>query len=103
MKPSIKMDHERIADFCRKWEIVELALFGSVLRDDFGAESDVDVLVKFSTQADWSLLDHVRMEADLSEIVERKVDLVSYRGLERSPNWIRRKSILESAQVLYAA
>ncbi|MEK7407933.1 MAG: nucleotidyltransferase domain-containing protein [Acidobacteriota bacterium] len=87
-----------LADFCRRWKIVELCLFGSVLREDFGPDSDLDLLVSFAPDADWSLLDHVAMEEELSGILRRKVDLVSRRAIERSANWIRRKAILDSAE-----
>ena len=93
----------RIEAFCKKWKIRELALFGSALRDDFRPDSDVDFLVSFSPSAAWGLLDHAAMERELAEIVGRSVDLVSRKAVERSHNWIRRRAILESAQVLYAA
>jgi predicted nucleotidyltransferase len=94
---------ESLAEFCRRWLVAELALFGSVLRDDFGPESDVDVLVTFAPDADWSLFDHVKMAEELKALFKREVDLVSRRAVERSQNWIRRRSILNSAQVVYAA
>jgi hypothetical protein len=100
---NIEMPKEKIADFCRKWKIVELSLFGSVLRDDFRPDSDVDVLVTFSPDADWSLLDHMAMEEEMSAILGRKVDLVSRKAIERSENYIRRKAILETAQPYYVA
>jgi hypothetical protein len=98
----IGLPRERIADFCHRWHVVELALFGSVLRDDFGTESDVDVLVTFDPENTPSLLDHVEMQDELAEIFGRPVDLVSRRGVERSGNpfWVR--AILGSARVLYA-
>lgn len=92
----------RIVDFCRRWNIVELALFGSVLRDDFGPESDVDVLVTFDPENTPSLLDHVEMQDELAEIFARPVDLVSRRGVERSQNPFWQKSIFGSARVVYA-
>ena len=94
---------ERLAEFCRRWKIKELALFGSALRSDFGPESDVDVLAAYMPEADWSLLDHVQMQDELAELLGRPVDLVSRRAVERSDNPIRRRAILESAQVIYAA
>ena len=99
----IDIPRDQIADFCRRWKIAELALFGSVLRDDFRPDSDVDVLVTFATDAQWSLFDHVDMEDELKEILGRPVDLVNRRGIERSRNPFRRKAILESAQVVHAA
>ena len=103
MTPQIQVDAERIADFCRRWKIAEMSLFGSVLREDFSPASDVDVLVRFAEDADWSILDHVTMQEELAEIIGRKVDLVSRRGLERSRNWIRRNAILGGARRIYAA
>jgi uncharacterized protein len=88
--------------FCQRWKVQELALFGSVLREDFDATSDVDVLVTFTDDAKWSLLDHVQMENELAEMVGRNVDLISKRALEKSQNWIRREAILETAQVLFS-
>lgn len=99
----ITLPKEKISEFCHKWKIAEFALFGSVLRDDFGPASDVDVLVSFTADARWSLLDHVEMQDELKAIFVRNVDLVSRRGIERSRNPIRRKDILESAEIIYAA
>ena len=77
--------------------MTELALFGSVLRDDFGPDSDVDLLVAFAPGARPSLFDLVEMEAELAELVGRGVDLVTRRSVEESDNWIRRRAILDSA------
>lgn len=103
MVKGLNIPKEKIAGFCRRWKIAEFALFGSVLREDFTPESDIDVLVTFSSDARWTLLDHVEMQDELKTIFGRKVDLVSRRGIERSRNPIRRKEILESAEVIYAA
>ena len=80
------------------WKIVELSLFGSVLRDDFRPDSDIDLLVTFSPDAEWSLVDPVAMEEELSDILGRKADLASRKAIERSENYIRRNAILETAQ-----
>ncbi|HEX7183389.1 MAG TPA: nucleotidyltransferase domain-containing protein [Thermoanaerobaculia bacterium] len=90
-------------DFCRRWKILELSLFGSALREDFGPDSDVDLLVRFTPDADWSLFDHARMELELVEILGREVDLVTRSAVEQSPNWIRRQKILRTARPLYVA
>jgi predicted nucleotidyltransferase len=90
----------QIADFCRKWRVRELSLFGSALRDDFRAESDVDVLVSFDPRAEWSLLDLVAMQEELAALMGRDVDLVEEEAL-RNP--YRRAAILSSKRVLYAA
>ena len=104
IKAQIPIDYEKIVEFCQRWKITELALFGSVLRDDFQPESsDIDVLVSFAQDAHWTLFDLVDIEEDLQTIFQRKVDLVSRRGIERSQNPLRRQAILNSAQVIYAA
>lgn len=92
----------QIETFCRHWHILELALFGSALRDDYGPESDVDILVTFSPDADWGLLDHVQMKLDLSTIFKKEVDLITRQGLEHSSNWLRRNEILKTAHVIYS-
>ncbi len=102
MNARIPLDRGEITRFCQQWKITELAFFGSVLREDFQPDSDVDVLVSFTPDAEWSLFDHVMMEEDLSAILGRKVDLVNRRAIERSSNWIRRKTILETAESYYA-
>ena len=99
-QPRIQIDRERIAEFCRKWRIIEFALFGSVLREDFGPESDVDVLVEFAIDHPWSLLDIVDMEDELKAMFGRNVDIVMKGGL-RNP--FRRHEILTTRQVVYAA
>jgi len=103
MKLQNSIDQSRIEEYCRKWKISEMSLFGSALRDDFTPDSDYDFLVKFAPEAEWSLLDHVRMEMELKELLGRKVDIVSRRAIEQSRNWIRRNAILESTEVIYAA
>lgn len=87
--------------FCQHWKIQELALFGSVLRDDFGPDSDIDLLVSFDHDADWSLLEHVQMQLELQEMLGRNVDLVSKRALKQSENWIRREEILQTASPIF--
>ncbi len=94
---------EALADFCRRWRISELALFGSALRDDFRPESDIDLLATFDPDARWGLLDSVRMSEELEQLLGRKVDLISRRALERSTNSARRDTILASARVIYTA
>ena len=101
--PALEIPKQAVAEFCRRWEISEFALFGSILRPDFRPDSDVDVLVTFAPAAHWTLLDCVRMEQELAGIVGRPVDLVSRRAVEQSANPIRRRQILESAETLYVA
>jgi len=92
-----------IEDFCHRWQVSELALFGSVLRDDFRPDSDVDVLVTFAPGAHWSLFDMVRMQKELESILGREVDLVERKAVEQSENYIRRKRILGSLVPVYVA
>jgi predicted nucleotidyltransferase len=99
----LDLPEQKIADFCQRWKITELALFGSVLRDDFRPDSDIDVLVTFADDARWSLFHVVEMQDELVAIFGREVDLVSRRGIEASQNYIRRKHILSSAQVIYGS
>jgi predicted nucleotidyltransferase len=100
-KLPIAVQEEGIASFCRRWKVNELALFGSVLRRDFRADSDVDVLVSFAPDARWSLFDLVTMQSELETILGREVDLVERPAIERGENYIRRKSILSNLEVIY--
>src|SRR3990172_2006418 len=100
--PQITLPMTEIAAFCQRWQVSEFALFGSVLREDFHADSDIDVLVSFRDGAHHTLFDLVRMGDELETIFGRKVDVLTRKGIEESPNYIRRKSILDSAQVIYA-
>lgn len=99
----IQIDNKRLAELCQKWKIKELSLFGSVLRKDFGPQSDVDVLVSFFPDAHWSLFDFAKLQKDLEKLIGREVDLVSRRAIEASRNPIRREAILSSSVVLHAA
>ncbi len=99
----LDLPREAIVEFCRRHRIRKLSLFGSVLRDDFGPESDVDVLASFDPENGPSLFDHVDMQDELAEIFGRPVDLVNRAGLEQSQNPFWKRSILGSAQVVYAA
>ena len=92
-----------IAEFCKKWQIREFALFGSVLRDDFRPDSDVDVLVTYMPTTHLSLFDLVRMEGELKAMFNRDVDLVDRHSVESSENYIRRRNVLKSAIPIYTA
>ena len=94
---------ETLAAFCERWQVTRLALFGSVLRDDFGPDSDIDVLAGFDEAARHTLFDLDRMEEELRDIFGRDVDLVSWRGVETSPNRLRRNAILQSAELVYGS
>jgi predicted nucleotidyltransferase len=93
---------EQLAEFCQRWKVVELALFGSVLRDDFRPDSDIDIMVEFDPVAcpTFSTLD--RMEAELKIMFDRDIDLITRQGIASSRNYLRRHEILSFAQVIYA-
>ena len=102
MKTPIALPIDQITKFCQHWQIIELSLFGSILRDDFHAGSDIDTLVAFAPTANWGLLDHAQMQEELETLLNRQVDLISKRAIERNFNWIRRQEILSTAQTIYA-
>ena len=99
----IDIDPNKIAEFSRKWKITEFALFGSVLRDDFGPDSDIDVLLTYDSHAHWSLFDLLTIEDELADMFGRKVDVITRPGIERSRNTRRRQEILSTAEVIHAA
>ena len=103
MTVRIEVPSEPIARFCERWSITKLALFGSVLRGDFGPDSDVDVLAEFGKEARHTLFDMDRMEEELEDIFGRDVDLLDWRGLERSPHCLRWRAILQSAEVVHGS
>ena len=91
-----------IDDFCHRWNLLNLALFGSVLRLDFRPDSDVDVLVTFDPSARPTLLHLVHMQRELENIFGRRVDLLERGGVEEMSNPYYRNEILHTAQVFYA-
>ncbi len=100
---NIQLPRTMLAEFSRRWQISELAVFGSALREDFRPDSDVDVLVTFAPEARWTLLDFVAMQEELSALIGRRVDLVMRAAVEANHNRRCSKNILESAQVVYVA
>jgi predicted nucleotidyltransferase len=100
LQPRIQLSQVKLAEFCQRWKITEMALFGSVLRNDFRPDSDVDVLVSFAADTQWGLFDIVDMQEELKNLFGREVDLVEREGL-RNP--FRRRSILSSMQVVYGS
>ena len=97
----IAIPYGEIMRFCRRWHIIRLALFGSVLRDDFRDDSDIDVLATFAPDSPHTLLDLVLMESDLSHIFRRRVDLGEREAVEADTNSVRRESILSSQKVIF--
>ncbi|MGI8936526.1 MAG: nucleotidyltransferase family protein [Phormidesmis sp.] len=101
-KTAIALPEAAIIEFCDRWKIKEFYLFGSVLRDDFHASSDVDIMVQFAPDTRWGF-EIVDMKEALETIFERKVDFLTKASIEESRNWMRRKEILGTAKLIYAA
>ncbi len=97
---NITIPHDRLTEFCQRWQNVELALFGSVLRDDFRPDSDIDVLVTFAPGEHWSLFDLVAMQDEISSIFGRQAHLIEPDTIT---NPFRRRTILEEPKIIYAA
>ncbi|MBZ0276100.1 MAG: nucleotidyltransferase family protein [Anaerolineae bacterium] len=100
---AVEIPYREIAAFCRTWAVREFALFGSVLRDDFTPESDIDVLVTFQPGHRIRFADLMVMEEQLTRLFGRRVDLGTRHSVESDENYLRRKAILDSVEVIYAA
>jgi len=100
---AIDIPKEQLRDFCRKWKVTEFALFGSVVREDFGPESDVDVLVRLAADAPWKLSIWLEMQRELEKLFKHRVDLVEREAVEQSDNRFRKRAILSSAVMLDVA
>ena len=100
---NLGVEPKRIAEFCQKWKIISLSLFGSIVRGELQPGSDIDILVTFSNDANWTMFDHFKMEEELSNILGREVDLVNIKALEENQNPIYQREILNSARQIYAA
>lgn len=94
---------DAIKELCDRWQIIEFAVFGSVLRDDFKPTSDIDVLVTFAPNARKGLLTLARIKHELEDLLGREVDIVTKQSVEQSMNASRKQNILKSAEVLYVA
>ncbi|MDB9311874.1 nucleotidyltransferase domain-containing protein [Spirulina sp. CS-785/01] len=97
----LNLSPQEILDFCVENNIQELALFGSVLREDFNPNSDLDFLVVFNPEIQLSLMDLVRIQYQLEDLTGRKVDIIEKRSILDSHNWIRRQNILNTAKTIY--
>jgi uncharacterized protein len=98
-KHGIDLESPDIRDLCAKWKIKRLAVFGSVLRDDFRPDSDIDLLVEFEPDTEWGLFDLIKAEEDFARLFQRRVDFVPRDRLK----WVIRDRVLESAVLIYAA
>lgn len=102
-KLALPLPMEALAEFCRKWNIIKLSVFGSILREDFRPDSDVDFLVVFAPGTCYGMFKSMEMESELQQILNRPVDLAEEESIQRSENWIRREEILSTAECLYRA
>jgi len=94
--------NENIKQFCKKWNIKELSLFGSSITNRFNNDSDIDILISFGKNSHYGLFELVEMKNELENILGRQVDLVTRKSVERNSNYIRSKSILSNLKLLYA-
>ena len=99
-RKKFRIPRRKIAEFCQRWSITEFSLFGSVLREDFRPDSDIDVLVSIDPTSLIGLLEMAQMQIELEKLFKRPVDLVEKEGL-RNP--YRKREILRTAEVIYAA
>jgi uncharacterized protein len=97
------VSQEQIEQFCGRWKISRLAVFGSAVKGTLRPDSDIDLLVTFAPDADWTMFDHFAMEEELSRLFGREVDLVTVQALEENPNPVYRREIVGSARQIYAA
>ncbi|MGB3403525.1 MAG: nucleotidyltransferase domain-containing protein [Microcoleaceae cyanobacterium] len=101
LQKRLNVDSQEIVEFCQHWNITELALFGSVLTDQFQSNSDIDVLIRFAPDTPQGLLTLARIKYQLESLFGREVDVVVKEAIEHSENWIRRHEILKTATVIY--
>jgi predicted nucleotidyltransferase len=95
------LSSQEIASFCQHWGITKMALFGSILRDDFRAGSDIDLLLTFAPHARQGLLTLAKIKHELESRLNRPIDLASEAAIQTSDNWIRQQEILSTAQTIY--
>ena len=102
-KHGIQLDTENIRHFCRRWKVSTLSVFGSILRDDFRPDSDLDFLVDFEEGEDWDLFDDLQMRDELSDIIGRDANILTRRAVESAQNRYLRQEILSTAEAICAA
>jgi len=101
LQKRLSISTEEIVQFCQRWNITELSLFGSVLNDQFHRDSDIDILIRIAPKTRQGLLTLAKIKHDLEASTGRVVDIVLKESIENSENWIRRNEILKTAQVIY--
>jgi predicted nucleotidyltransferase len=98
---SVEIPEEHLRRFCQRWKVSELAIFGSALHENYAHDSDVDLLISFKPDIQWGLFDLVTMENELKIIFGKEIDLVEKNAVNNSQNYIRRKGILDGAQIIF--
>lgn len=98
---AVRLPESALFVWCDRWQVQELYLFGSILTDKFHEDSDIDVMVQFSPDAQWGF-ELAAMKLELERIFTRSVDLLTKASVEESHNWLRRESILNTAKLVYA-
>lgn len=102
LQKNINLKEDDIRSFCQKWSIKDFYFFGSVVTENFSKEkSDIDIMVDFKENTDWSLFDHFHMVEELEAVFKRKVDLLTKRAVEKSKNPYRKKNILDGVLLAY--
>ena len=103
MNALIQNQKKKIEEFCKAWNVKELQVFGSVLTKDFRPDSDIDIIVDFSPGSSHTLIHLAKMEEELEQIFNRRIDLISRQAIEQSRNHIRKKTILSTMERVYGA
>jgi hypothetical protein len=103
MNALIQNRKKKIEKFCKAWNVRELQVFGSVLRNDFRPDSDIDIIVDFPPGSVHTLIQLAQMEEELEHIFNRRIDLITRQAIEQSRNYIRKKTILSSMERVYGA
>ena len=99
--PSVEVASDQLTQFCQRWKVSELAVFGSALHKNYPLESDLDLLISFEEDAHWGLFDLVTMESELGVIFNKEIDLVEKKAVTNSENYLRRKGILDNIQIIF--
>lgn len=97
----LPVSREKLVEICQQWKIIELALFGSVLRANFREDSDIDLLISFAPDAPQGLLTLAKIKHQFEDLLHRNVDLVIKKAIQAGDNWIRRQEILNTAVTVY--
>jgi predicted nucleotidyltransferase len=101
LKQRIGIPDAEISQFCQKWHIIKMGIFGSILSPQYRPDSDIDILIQFNPAARQGLLTIAKIKLELENKLHRAIDIAIWEGVENSDNWIRRKSILDTVTIIY--